>query len=230
MCCLCNLTASSYTLLNRPSLRQLPTASDCVPSPLCPACCCQCLQQAPALSCAQHCMGVLRTWSPTSLSSDMRPHHVSNALRPWCISSDTDCGFAGTDNAGHFFVGTQDRQLRGQLGSMPAGPVLFVAADGLHLEQPTPQQQQWAEQVGSAFQQACRTVQPPVCTRGRPCASQAFAAPSTELSRWGPASSRRAACHTCCCVPAACKVLSSAGGCLCPVPAAVYHPVGSSSH
>ena len=85
-------------------------------------------------------------------------------MHPWCSSCDAECNHAGTDNAGHFFVGTQDRQLRGHLGAMPAGPVLFVAADGLHLEQPTPQQQQWAEQVGVSSQQACCMAQLPVCT------------------------------------------------------------------
>ena len=138
-------------LLHPSQQAQSAAAADCIqlwvlpwlPSALCsmPA-----AGSCTLLSTALH--GCIATGSPTSLSSDVQPHRDADAVRPRCIFSDTECVCAGTDNAGHFFVGTQDRQLRGHLGGLPAGPVLFVAADGLHLEQPTPQQQRWAEQVG----------------------------------------------------------------------------------
>ena len=53
----------------------------------------------------------------------------------------------GEDNAGHFFVGTQDKQLRTAISKVPAGASMFVSVNGLHLEQPSIQQEKVVHQV-----------------------------------------------------------------------------------
>ena len=59
--------------------------------------------------------------------------------------------FAGDDNAGHFFVGTQDKQLRTAISKVPAGASLFVSVNGLHLEQPSAKQEKVINQVGEQY-------------------------------------------------------------------------------
>jgi len=55
--------------------------------------------------------------------------------------------FTGEENAGHFFVGTQDKQLRTALSKVPAGASMFVSVNGLHLEQPSAKQEKVIKQV-----------------------------------------------------------------------------------
>lgn len=55
--------------------------------------------------------------------------------------------FTGEGNAGHFFVGTQDKQLRTALSKVPAGASMFVSVNGLHLEQPSAKQEKVINQV-----------------------------------------------------------------------------------
>ena len=54
---------------------------------------------------------------------------------------------AGDDNAGHFFVGTQDKQLRAAIAKVPAGASMFISVNGLHLEQPSTRQEKVVHQV-----------------------------------------------------------------------------------
>ena len=53
----------------------------------------------------------------------------------------------GEDNAGHFFVGTQDKQLRTAISKVPAGASMFLSVNGLHLEQPSTQQEKVVNKV-----------------------------------------------------------------------------------
>lgn len=53
----------------------------------------------------------------------------------------------GEDNSGHFFVGTQDKQLHKDIAKVPAGVSLFMSANGLHLEQPSQKQEQLMRQA-----------------------------------------------------------------------------------
>lgn len=61
----------------------------------------------------------------------------------------TQClrSLVGGDNAGHFFVGTQDKQLRKDISKIPAGASMFVSVNGLHLEQPSDKQEQLINQA-----------------------------------------------------------------------------------
>ena len=63
------------------------------------------------------------------------------------IQCTTVCISVGDDNAGHFFVGTQDKQLRIGISKVPAGASLFVSVNGLHLEQPSAKQEEVINQV-----------------------------------------------------------------------------------
>ena len=58
-----------------------------------------------------------------------------------------DCACSGEDNAGHFFVGTQDKQLRTAISKVPAGASMFISVNGLHLEQPSTKQEKVVHQV-----------------------------------------------------------------------------------
>eukprot|EP00884_Botryococcus_braunii_P001476 jgi/Botrbrau1/11329/Bobra.0038s0088.1 len=42
----------------------------------------------------------------------------------------------GEHNASHYFVGSQDRDLRGRLAKIAAGARLYVSVNGLHIEGP----------------------------------------------------------------------------------------------
>lgn len=53
----------------------------------------------------------------------------------------------GEENAGHFFVGTQDKQLRTAISKIPAGASMFISVNGLHLEQPSTRQEKVVHQV-----------------------------------------------------------------------------------
>ena len=53
----------------------------------------------------------------------------------------------GEHNAGHFFVGTQDKQLRTSISKVPAGASMFISVNGLHLEQPSTKQEKVVHQV-----------------------------------------------------------------------------------
>ncbi|KAL0030147.1 hypothetical protein WJX79_010990 [Trebouxia sp. C0005] len=61
----------------------------------------------------------------------------------------TDClqSLVGEENAGHFFVGTQDKQLRTAISKVPAGASMFVSVNGLHLEQPSAKQEKVINQA-----------------------------------------------------------------------------------
>lgn len=67
------------------------------------------------------------------------------ACLPWIIHA--DFAFTGEDNSGHFFVGTQDKQLRTAIGKIPAGASMFISVNGLHLEQPSTRQEKVVHQV-----------------------------------------------------------------------------------
>lgn len=56
---------------------------------------------------------------------------------------------SGKDNAGHFFVGTQDKQLRIAISKVPAGASMFISVNGLHLEQPSSQQESVVNKVSA---------------------------------------------------------------------------------
>ncbi len=43
---------------------------------------------------------------------------------------------AGKENDSHWWVATQDRALRDALGQLPAVPLIFATANGVHLQQP----------------------------------------------------------------------------------------------
>ena len=58
---------------------------------------------------------------------------------------------SGEDNAGHFFVGTQDKQLRTAISKVPAGASMFISVNGLHLEQPSTKQEKVVHQVRHAI-------------------------------------------------------------------------------
>ena len=58
----------------------------------------------------------------------------------------------GEDNAGHFFVGTQDKQLRSGISKVPAGASMFMSVNGLHLEQPSAKQEKVIHQVSQQSQ------------------------------------------------------------------------------
>ena len=53
----------------------------------------------------------------------------------------------GSSNAEHFFVASQDGQLRGKLQQLPAGASIFASVNGVHLEQPSAEQRRAAGQV-----------------------------------------------------------------------------------
>lgn len=55
----------------------------------------------------------------------------------------------GEDNAQHYFVATQDKDLRDSLGQMLGGATLFLSVNGIHIAQPTKAQKALAEQVSS---------------------------------------------------------------------------------
>ena len=63
------------------------------------------------------------------------------------FASLTDLLIAGDSNAEHFFVASQDAQLRGKLKQLPAGASIFASVNGIHLEAPSPQQRLAAGQV-----------------------------------------------------------------------------------
>lgn len=65
----------------------------------------------------------------------------------WLTLDHLNSALAGDDNAGHFFVGTQDKQLRTAIGKVPAGASMFISVNGLHLEQPSIRQEKVVHQV-----------------------------------------------------------------------------------
>ena len=62
---------------------------------------------------------------------------------------------AGESNPEHFFVATQDRELRAAIDRVPGGASIFVSVNGLHLQARRPMSMLWARddiwdaQVGS---------------------------------------------------------------------------------
>ncbi|KAL3159300.1 hypothetical protein ABBQ32_011256 [Trebouxia sp. C0010 RCD-2024] len=70
------------------------------------------------------------------------------------VEAATDClkSLVGDDNAGHFFVGTQDKQLRTAIGKVPAGASMFISVNGLHLEQPSIRQEKVVHQAAEQQQ------------------------------------------------------------------------------
>lgn len=54
----------------------------------------------------------------------------------------------GISNPEHFFVATQDPELRKAIADVPGGAVIFMSGNGIHLEQPSRLQQQAADQEG----------------------------------------------------------------------------------
>lgn len=57
------------------------------------------------------------------------------------------CCCAGEANAEHFFVATQDRDLRAALGGVPGGASIFLNVNGVHLEPPSEAQKRSVEHV-----------------------------------------------------------------------------------
>ena len=56
---------------------------------------------------------------------------------------------SGGSNTEHFFVASQDAQLRGKLQRLPAGASIFASVNDIHLEQPSAEQRLAAGQVES---------------------------------------------------------------------------------
>ena len=54
---------------------------------------------------------------------------------------------AGMDNPDQYHVATQDKQLRGSVGRVKAGPTLYISVNGFHLSRPSDTQRQLAGQV-----------------------------------------------------------------------------------
>ena len=54
---------------------------------------------------------------------------------------------AGMDNPDQYHVATQDKQLRGSVGRVKAGPTLYISVNGFHLSRPSETQRQLAGQV-----------------------------------------------------------------------------------
>ena len=54
---------------------------------------------------------------------------------------------AGDNNPEHFFVATQDGELRDCLRKARGAAVIFMSGNGMHLEQPSQLQHHLAEQV-----------------------------------------------------------------------------------
>lgn len=69
--------------------------------------------------------------------------------------SQDHCFALGTDNEGHFFIGTQDKQLRGAISRVPAGASMFMSVNGLHLEQPSAKQEKVVNEVNLLGCAAC---------------------------------------------------------------------------
>lgn len=55
----------------------------------------------------------------------------------------------GDTNEGHFFIGTQDKQLRSAISKVPAGASMFMSVNGMHLEQPSAKQEKVVNKVCS---------------------------------------------------------------------------------
>ena len=56
---------------------------------------------------------------------------------------------AGESNDEHYFVATQDGELRSSLGKGLGGATLFISVNGLHINQPTETQKWLAAEVNS---------------------------------------------------------------------------------
>ncbi|KAK9866502.1 hypothetical protein WJX84_009209 [Apatococcus fuscideae] len=69
--------------------------------------------------------------------------HQSNPVTP----SDCIMSLIGGSNTEHFFVASQDAQLRKKLQQLPAGASIFASVNGVHLEQPSAEQRLAAGQV-----------------------------------------------------------------------------------
>ena len=53
----------------------------------------------------------------------------------------------GSNNPGHFFVGTNDRELRRKLQRIPEAPLIFRTVNGLQLQKPTRESEAKGEEV-----------------------------------------------------------------------------------
>ena len=73
---------------------------------------------------------------------------------------------AGPTNADHFFVGTQDQNLRDDLVKIPGVPLLFVHATGVSMEIPTEAQRAAAARDPHPMS---RPPPPPRAAEGQPC-------------------------------------------------------------
>ena len=54
---------------------------------------------------------------------------------------------AGEKNGGHYFVASQDLELRRKLGNIVGGATLFISVNGVHISQPTDTQRALAAQA-----------------------------------------------------------------------------------
>ena len=55
--------------------------------------------------------------------------------------------YTGNNNEEHYFMATQDKELRNSLGQILGGATLFLSVNGIHIAQPTEIQKGLAKQV-----------------------------------------------------------------------------------
>ena len=90
--------------------------------------------------------GLGKDFAGTLRASRELPCHKCGCVTPK-RGSDCLAHVVGANNPGHFFVGTNDRDLRKKLGRIPEAPMLFRTVNGLQLQPPTRESEAQGEKV-----------------------------------------------------------------------------------
>nr|GEZ00994.1 rRNA-processing protein UTP23 homolog [Tanacetum cinerariifolium] len=78
-----------------------------------------------------------------NVARDLAPARCDHEKRKSAVDCLTDV--IGEKNSEHFFVASQDADLRKQLQEVPAVPLIYALRNALFLESPSPSQQQFAK-------------------------------------------------------------------------------------
>jgi len=90
--------------------------------------------------------GLGKEFAGTLRASRELPCHKCGCVTPK-RGSDCLAHVVGANNPGHFFVGTNDRDLRKKLGRIPEAPLLFRTVNGLQLQPPTRESEMQGEKA-----------------------------------------------------------------------------------